>query len=166
MFKWKLAYAQNKDCKNLHITTAYDIEAAGFVTMDATVPGSFEIDFMRENILPDIYFSTNTLEVQKYETCHFWYYTEFEVSGENKYIHFEGIDTVADIYVNGVLSASSDNMFLPCDVYDNIRFGKNELVVHIKPVLIEGRKYELPATETEIKLIQTAASFLGKQMES
>ena len=26
--------------------------------------------------------------------------------------------------------------------------------------------YELPATETEIKLIQTAASFLGKQMES
>ena len=27
-------------------------------------------------------------------------------------------------------------------------------------------KYELPATETEIKLIQTAASFLGKQMES
>jgi AbrB family transcriptional regulator (stage V sporulation protein T) len=27
-------------------------------------------------------------------------------------------------------------------------------------------KYELPATETEIKLIQTAASFLGRQMES
>ena len=27
-------------------------------------------------------------------------------------------------------------------------------------------KYELPPTETEIKLIQTAASFLGKQMES
>lgn len=27
-------------------------------------------------------------------------------------------------------------------------------------------KYELPGTETEIKLIQTAASFLGKQMES
>jgi AbrB family transcriptional regulator (stage V sporulation protein T) len=27
-------------------------------------------------------------------------------------------------------------------------------------------KYELPATETEIKLVQTAASFLGRQMES
>ncbi len=146
MFKWKLAYAENRDCKNLRITTACDIESAGFVTMDATVPGSFEIDFMRENILPDIYYSTNTLEVQKYETCHFWYYTEFEVSGENEYIHFEGIDTVADIYVNGVLSATTDNMFLPCDVYDNINLGKNELVVHIKPVLIEGRKYELPAT--------------------
>ena len=30
---------------------------------------------------------------------------------------------------------------------------------------MEG-KYELPATETEIKLIQTAASFLGRQLES
>ena len=30
---------------------------------------------------------------------------------------------------------------------------------------VEG-KYELPAKETEIKLIQTAASFLGRQMES
>ncbi len=145
MLKWKLAFAENKDCRDKRITTVCDIEASGFVTMDATVPGSFELDFMREKILPDIYFSTNTLEVQKYETCHFWYYTEFDANNENEYVHFEGIDTVADIYVNGVLSASHDNMFLPCDVFDNIKVGKNELVVHIKPTVIEGRRYELPA---------------------
>ena len=146
MLNWKLAFAENRVCKNFNVTTASEIQKMGLTTIDATVPGSFEIDFMRENILPDIYFSTNTLDVQKYETYHFWYFTEFEAASKNSYVHFEGIDTVADIYVNGKLSATTDNMFLPCDVYENIKLGKNELLVHIKPTLIEGRKYELPAT--------------------
>ncbi len=56
---------------------------------------------------------------------------------------FEGIGTVADIYLNGKLVGSTENMFLAYqfDVTDCIRAGTNQLVVHIKPVLLEARKY-------------------------
>lgn len=151
MFNWKLAYAENYLCLDTELKYISDIEKSGFNTIPATVPGNFEIDFMREGILPNIYYSENTLLAQKYENLHLWYYTEFEIKEANSYIRFEGIDTIADIYINGTLVKSVENMYTAHDVYADFNIGNNELVVHIKPVCIEARKYKLPSLSSAFR---------------
>lgn len=151
MFNWKIAYAENYLCKDLKISDISDIKNAEFEIIEAEVPGNFELDLMHAGKLDDLFYSTNTLEAQKLENMHVWYFTEFENSDEKSYLHFEGIDTVSEIYVNGSLVKKTENMFIPYDIYDNIKKGKNELVVHILPVCIEARKYEITSFSAALR---------------
>lgn len=151
MFCWQVAYAPNYLCKEQRITTIAEIAASGYDVIPATVPGNFEIDMMKAGKLEDIYYSTNTLKAQELENLHLWYFTKVEIEDVDSLLHFDGIDTIADIYVNGVLVKSVDNMFLGYDVYPDWKQGENELVVHIKPVCIEARKYRIPASSNAPK---------------
>ena len=93
MFNWKAAYAPNYLCADKKISGIAEIEESGFNIIEAQVPGNFEIDLMRAGKIGNLYYSTNTLEAQELENMHVWYYTEFDVSDVNSYLHFEGIDT-------------------------------------------------------------------------
>ena len=162
---WKLAYAHNCDCKFMQIQSIANIKNAGLPVIEATVPGNAEMDLMREGILPDLYFSTNTLEAQNWEDAHYWYFTEFEVENVDSYLDFEGIDTIADIYVNGEFVQSVDNMFTRYRVRPAFRPGRNEVVVHIKPVMLEARKFPNPAAATMMKY-NYASAFIRKAPHS
>lgn len=151
MFKWKAAYAPHKECGDTEIKCIKDIEKAGFKTIPAEVPGNFEIDLMNAGLLEPIYYSVNTLETQKLENTDIWYYTVFETDDANIYLHFDGIDTISDIYINGKLVKSTDNMFIGYDVDGEFNVGLNEVVVHIKPVCIEARKHTVPAESMTLK---------------
>lgn len=142
---WKIAYAHHKDCVTGNYHTIKALEQSGFDLIPATVPGNYELDMMREGRLHDLYFSTNTLDAQKMEDMHVWYFCKVDISDPKQYLHFEGIDTFSDIYVNGRLAASTDNMFLAYDVRADWNIGENEVVVHIKPTMLEARKFHLPA---------------------
>lgn len=142
--EWKLAYAAHEECSGKQICSIADLKSAGFETLRAEVPGNFELDLMREGRLEDLYFSTNTLKAQELEAAHVWYYTTVNIEKQNQYLRFEGIDTFADIYVNGKLVTSTNNMYLPCDVHADWNAGENEVVVHIKPTMLEARKFVSP----------------------
>ena len=163
--EWKVAYAHNCDCKYLQIQSIANIQAAGLPVIEATVPGNVEMDLMREGILPDLYFSMNTLEAQNWEDAHYWYFTEFEVENVDSYLDFEGVDTLADIYVNGELVQTVDNMFMRYAVRPAFRPGRNEVVVHIKPVMLEARKFPNPAAATMMKY-NYASAFIRKAPHS
>ncbi len=141
MFDWKLALAPNEMCKNEHPATIEALEALHYTTIPATVPGNLELDLMREKLLPDLYYSTNTLEAEKLENRHVWYYTHFHMEQPEGVLRFEGIDTVSDIYLNGKLVLQTDNMFLPYEIDHGFLEGENEVIVHIKPACIEARSY-------------------------
>ncbi|MBO5069949.1 MAG: hypothetical protein J6C37_06260, partial [Roseburia sp.] len=143
--EWKLAYSADEKCSGKEICSIAEIKAAGFETLRAEVPGNFELDLMREGKLEDLYFSTNTLKAQELEATHVWYYTVVNVEKKNQYLRFEGIDTFADIYVNGKLVKSTNNMYLPYDVHADWVIGENEVVVHIRPTMLEARSYVSPA---------------------
>lgn len=142
--EWKLAYAAHEKCSGKQICSIADLKAAGFETLRAEVPGNFELDLMREGRLEDLYFSTNTLKAQELEAVHVWYYTTVNIEKQNQYLRFEGIDTFADIYVNGKLVTSTNNMYLSYDVYADWNAGENEVVVHIRPTMLEARKFVSP----------------------
>ena len=112
---WKLTYAAHAQCPRCEFHTVSELDAAGFTQLSASVPGNFELELVKAGIEPDFYDSTNVWNAQKYEATHVWYSTRVEIQNESQYLLFEGIDTFAEIYVNGGLSATSDNMFLPCE---------------------------------------------------
>ncbi len=142
---WKLTYAAHAQCPRCEFHTVSELDAAGFTQLSASVPGNFELELVKAGIEPDFYDSTNVWNAQKYEATHVWYSTRVEIQNESQYLLFEGIDTFAEIYVNGGLSATSDNMFLPCEVKTGLRVGSNEILVHILPAMLEARKHISPA---------------------
>ena len=138
---WRLAYAVHESWTGKELTTIQQILESGFEIITAEVPGNLECDLMREGRLADLYYSDNTLLAQKLESTHVWYFTTVQITDEKQYLLFEGIDTCADIYVNGELSASSQNMFLPTEASKGLKIGQNEVIVHIHPTMLEARRY-------------------------
>ncbi len=143
--KWKFIKIPNSEMPKALPRTVRDIEASGRKIYSAKVPGSFITDMIDADELPDLEYSKNILLAQELEDLHIIYFTEAELA-EGQYLHFEGIDTVADIYINGEHASSTDNMFMPVDVKTGLQKGKNSVVVHIKPICIESRKHRLPAS--------------------
>ena len=149
--QWKIAYAHHKEALGKPCCTVYELEKASFDILTAAVPGCLETELMKAGRLSDLYYSTNTLDAQKLEDVHVWYFTKVNIQNEKQYLRFEGIDTFSDIYVNGRLVKSTDNMFLAYDVEDNLHMGENEVVVHIKPTMLEARKFTPPAISYALK---------------
>ena len=103
----------------------------------------------KAGIVPEIFKDQNVLLLQKYEGYHVFYSRAFEYKEQAGYeaeILFEGIDTISEVWINGVLVARTENMSIPHVIKpDCLVDGTNEIVVHLFPVGIEARKYELKA---------------------
>lgn len=144
---WKVALAPHKEAKKLDIRTLDGALKANLEVTDATVPGCIEEELIKRKQLPeDLFFGTNILEVQKYEFTHMYYFTEFvleEKEDTDAFLLFEGIDTFADIYIDGELFAQTENMLVSHEFsLANIKSGKHELTVHITPANV--RAAEIP----------------------
>lgn len=144
--QWFFAYAPHEAAIEVNLKTIEEIESSGFPCIAATVPGNFEIDLMREKKIEDLHFSTNTFSAQKWETTHLWYFTTLEITDTTQLLQLDGIDTYSEVYVNGVLVGETDNMFLPYTFRPEWKQGRNEIVVHIRPAMLEARKFTPPAT--------------------
>ncbi len=104
--------------------------------VEAAVPGSVFGTYLEKGMLPDPYYRDNELEAVKLSDNDFEYVRTFDVSEEQlKFdellLVFEGIDTLADIYLNGALLGSTCNMHIrhEYDVLNLLKAGENELHV-------------------------------------
>lgn len=146
--KWELFVEENSACCEYagEVINKDSLQAYGLTSIPAIVPGNFELDMYNAGLIPNPYFGSNCLDIQILENRHLWYFCNFEYSGtadERTFLLFEGIDTFADIYLNGELLGSTENMFISHEFKaKGILKGKNELLVHIKPAVIEARKYD------------------------
>ncbi len=170
---WTMFYAENRNVKKIKedITTTADAKRLIYSAVEGTVPGNFELDLHRAGLIGDPYFGMNTLEMQKLENLHLWYCRTFTYHGtadENTFLRFEGIDTVAEIYLNGKLLQKVSNMFLTYEIpVPDLIDGENDLVVHILPATIAVREHALPVSANALKYnyeslyIRKAASMYG-----
>lgn len=144
---WRLYIAENRFCKAFakELCDENSLSRLNIGPIDGSVPGNFELDMLRDGLIDDPFFGTNVLELQKLENRHLWYVRNFDYKKEadgTPTLRFEGIDTFADIYLNGRLIGSSDNMLIEHEFEAAaIREGTNELVVHITPSVIAARNY-------------------------
>ena len=136
---WKLSWLENSKvrCEHVCIKTPADVIAAGYRMIQASVPGNFELDFMREGILDDVYWGTNTVKTQRLENLHLYYFTEFYYERKQNMdteLVFGGIDTAAEIYLDGELLGFVENMY-HAHTFDlnALENGNHTLLVHILP---------------------------------
>ena len=137
--EWKLeAFAQPDDgaVRSLPLPEGLTVKS-----YKATVPGCCEMELVKSGELPDPMFSTNAFAFMAYEG-HQWLYSRSftppaRKAGERQVLVFDGIDTLADVFLNGEKIGESENMLVPheFDVTGKVRSdAENLLQVLIRPV--------------------------------
>ncbi len=103
-------------------------------TIPATVPGCVHIDLLAAKKIDDPFVGDNEDKLRWIYRESWIYSRKFEVdrdylNSERLLLCCEGLDTVAKIYINGKLIASTDNMFRKWefDVRGVVQSGKNEI---------------------------------------
>ncbi len=116
---WKGVNERTKQC--------YSLQVPGFVQQDLTDAG----------VLPDAYYTLFEPEIEWVEHDDWTYRRTFKLEPEmlataKLELVFEGIDTYAEVYVNGHRLGQTDNMFMP-HRFDMLHAAEaeNELVVRI-----------------------------------
>lgn len=141
---WSLALAfQPGDYR-----TVADFAAAGVETLPAQVPGNLELDLHAAGRIPDPFQGMNIVALRKYEFAHAWYFRRFDCAppaGTTPFLVFEGLDCFADVWLNGRLIGASANALVEHTFpAEGLRPTGNELVVHLRPVGEEARKFSYP----------------------
>lgn len=102
----------------------------------AQVPGEVHLDLLRNKLIPDPFYRDHEKSLQWIEKENWDYQTTFKVSGElmskkNINLVFDGLDTYADVYLNGKLLLKADNMFRKwqVDVKNKLKSTENVLLV-------------------------------------
>ena len=140
----------------------------------ATVPGNCELDLVRAGLAPNPEVGTNSYAFRKWEGYEWLYAKSFTgpvcAADERQLLVFEGVDTLADVFLNGEKIGSCDNMMIPhrFDVTGKIRIGaSNRVEVLIRSAFMETRDMtlgELGRTMTpgaEGELLRKAAHMGG-----
>lgn len=105
--------------------------------LPATVPGTVHQDLIRHKLLLDPFYGTNEKQIQwvenedwEYKTC--FVVTKEQLGRDAAQLTFDGLDTYADVYLNGSLVLKADNMFVgyPVPVKSVLREGENRLHVY------------------------------------
>ena len=107
--------------------------------MSARVPGTVHQDLLDHGRLPDPFYGMNEQKVQWVEKEDWLYRTVFTVTADQlksdaAWLTFEGLDTYADVYLNGSLLLKADNMFggHKLAVKDVLREGENRLMIRFR----------------------------------
>jgi len=101
--------------------------------LDAEVPGYVHTDLMRHGVIGDPNIEKQELGCRWVDERDWTYECVFEWSAKerlpNRVLVFEGLDTVANVYLNETLIGSFDNMFMrhEVDVSDLLVEGENRL---------------------------------------
>ncbi len=143
---WQLSYGPQRPGGP---RTPAELTEAGWPTLPAVVPGNVELDLVRAGVLPELSYANHIYLLRAYEGHQWWYRRAFptpdHAGGERVELVFEGLDCLAEVFVNGASVGAADNMLVPqrFDVTDVLRAGSgnNELVVRIDSAVLAGRKH-------------------------
>ena len=120
-------------------------------TIPATVPGNVELDLYNAGREPEPFFGENEYRYFKYEVCAWRFEKSLAIpeipSGEKVRLIFEGLNCVADVFVNEKRVYHAENALIPhqIDVTDALLPGKeNFFRVEIASAVLEARKKDFP----------------------
>ncbi|MDO5035521.1 MAG: glycoside hydrolase family 2 TIM barrel-domain containing protein [Porphyromonas sp.] len=118
--------------------------------LSATVPGVLQSDLIREGIIPHHFIGGNEDSVQWVNDRNWLYSTHFsltgrEIEGAKDYrLLMEWVDTYSEIYLNGAIVGTTENLFRSYDfsVKEFLREGENHLVIRfLSPTKVAHEQY-------------------------
>ena len=128
-------------------------------TLPARVPGCIHTDLIAAGIVEDIFYRDNNDKYGWIENTAPVYVTTFDAEvSDNVTLKFDGLDTFASVYLNGVHLGDTHNMFIPhsFDVSGVLREKGNELRV----------EFTSPVKAVEGMTEPTAFAFTGDRINA
>ncbi len=131
--------------------------------LPASVPGTVHTDLMANDKIEDPFYRLNEHDVQWVDKADWEYKTIFVadktiLKRDKIGLDFKGLDTYADVFVNGEQVLKADNMFREwtADITGFVNEGDNEIRVVLRSPIVEGIKkydaqgYEIPASGNDL----------------
>lgn len=123
------------------------------MSLPAKVPGMIHLDLEREGKIPTMFWRDNAEQCQWVETWTWEYSTYFDVPADADLsyavLEFGGLDTYADIWLNGRRLAKTQNAQIPHEFFvkDYINHGKNRIKITFTPYQqhIQGKRMDYVA---------------------
>lgn len=134
-----MAYSQTGDNSEVRVLdSGWEFARSGTDKwLSATVPGTVHQDLINHSLLPNPFYGTNEKKIQWVENEDWEYKTTFNVTPaqlerDAALLTFEGLDTYADVYLNGALVLRADNMFVgySIPVKSILQNGENRLHIY------------------------------------
>lgn len=129
------------------VTDPSEVAALETTKLSATVPGNVELDLQAAGMVKDPQIGNNIYDLRPYEFCQWMYSKSFvapQISeGQKIILDFEGIDCLADIWLNGEKVGSVENAMIAhkFDITSKIRKGENKLQVILRSAVLEAQNY-------------------------
>ncbi|MBR0531293.1 MAG: glycoside hydrolase family 2, partial [Bacteroidales bacterium] len=142
--KWNLEFWPQED---VAVTDPTEVAALKTTKLTATVPGNVELDLLAAGMIKDPEIGNNIYDLRPYEFCQWMYSKSFnapEISkGQKVIMDFEGIDCLADIWLNGQKVGSAEDAMIAhkYDITDIIKPGENSLQVIIRSAVLEAQNF-------------------------
>ncbi len=123
----------------------------------AKVPGVVHLDLLDNGLIPDPFWRTTEKDLVWIEETHWVYQTKFDFphafDQKEVFLNFAGLDTYAEVFINGILLGETDNMFRfwKWEVSDKLKKEGNVLrVIFYSPIKkneekLDGIPYHLTA---------------------
>jgi beta-mannosidase len=113
--------------------------------LPARVPGHVHLDLQRNGVIPDPFRALHELGVQWVDEEDWVYRTTFPFTPDpalpRRVLRFEGLDTVATVFLNGAEVARHDDMFVPLELdVTELLAPVNELRVELASAARVGRE--------------------------
>ena len=159
-FLWPMVlWSQNKE-RNLSTEKWTFRKVSDANWLPAKVPGTVHTDLLANKVIPDPFFGTNENQLQWIENEDWQYQTTFnltkeELKHQNAVLQFDGLDTFAEVYLNGIKILSANNMFRTwkVEVKKLLKIGQNQLEITFNSAAKKGKEeakklsYTLPGEE-------------------
>jgi beta-mannosidase len=136
----------------------------------ASVPGDVHLDLLNGGLIPDPFYRDNVTRLQWIEDSDWEYRDSFQVDADllatkNVDLVFDGLDTDAEVYVNGKLVLTPDNMFrawrVPVKGY--LKPGLNALsIMFPSPIKLARQRAEQDGWRTKNHVLTPEKTYLRK----
>jgi len=146
---WQLYFFPEQDTPIKHPD---DLQKTGAKPIPAQVPGNVELDLQRASLLPEPFYADNIRKLRPWETHEWWYVREFEVpvdaDSDPWDLVFEGLDTLATIWINGVEIGRAANALIThrFDVTPFVKVGaSNQIAIRLASAINYARQFQYDA---------------------
>jgi beta-mannosidase len=137
---WQISSAQ--ESRRMDLCGEWDFRQSGSEHwIRASVPGCVHTDLMSAGLIDDPFYGRNEKSIQWIGEKDWEYRKTFTISEDdllvsNMWVVLEGVDTYADISVNGLPVGTTDNMFRTWrfDISDKLKVGDNQLTIRFESV--------------------------------
>jgi beta-mannosidase len=140
---WNLEFWEQEDSP---VSNPSEIALLNTTKLSATVPGNVELDLLAAGMIDDPSVGNNIYKLRPYEFCQWMYSRHFSApslkKGQRMILDFEGIDCIADIWLNGEKIGSAEDAMIAhrFDVTGKAKTGDNLLQVVLRSAVLEAQK--------------------------